>query len=254
METAPQTSIRYICSDGVLLEIGDKRILMDGLIRTQLKMYRPMPQSIIEALEQHIPPFDRIDIAIGSHWHPDHFYAKTVEQCLRSHPETTVVTTPDAMARIHCPLSNTVVMDLDPLTCGKVEVDGVTIIGFRAKHMGEQFADVNNVMFTVEYGGKRFLHTGDTPAELDIFTRYAACVGSELDALIAAFPFIARMSTEPVIRDAIHPKMILAVHLPQAEKDPFGWLLGAERNAERYRQRGYDIRMLKTTEDIVYLD
>jgi len=63
--------VTYLANEGVLLEAGDTRVVIDGLHRHYKDLYATLPDRAREALESAVPPWDGIDLIVVSHRHRD---------------------------------------------------------------------------------------------------------------------------------------------------------------------------------------
>ncbi|MCP4653821.1 MAG: MBL fold metallo-hydrolase, partial [bacterium] len=73
-------------NEGVLIETGGKKILVDALFREPNPAYAAPPKEVLEKLETAQPPFDDVDLILATHNHGDHFDARSVVRHLRHNP------------------------------------------------------------------------------------------------------------------------------------------------------------------------
>ena len=94
---AGRLRVTYVGNEGFLLESSTKRVLMDALYRDGVAGYVILPAERRQKLEAAAPPFDRIDLILASHFHPDHFDAGAVGTHLSANPGAHFLSTPQAV-------------------------------------------------------------------------------------------------------------------------------------------------------------
>ena len=129
------------------------------------------------------------------------------------------------------------VLEIPPEEPGMVrmklpEDPGMSLTLFNSPHMGEQFADVQNLVCLLEAGGKRILLPGDARPDAELFERTASW-SPVIDWLIGPFPLLGLPSTRKRIAAALTVRHALAVHLPRPERDIHGWRASAAKVCER---------------------
>lgn len=78
---------RYLANEGVLVEMGDAKILFDPLFDEAFGQYRLLPGDMRRALMDGEPPWDGIDALFVTHYHDDHFGPAAVLDYLRRHED-----------------------------------------------------------------------------------------------------------------------------------------------------------------------
>lgn len=116
--------VTYVGNAGVLVQMGKKKILIDGCFRGFAGAYL-LPQAIQDKLAKAEAPFDGIDLILTTHAHGDHFDSELVRQHLQSNPKAVFASTRQATAPL---------MDLQ----GRV----LTFEEFRAYNLPEKKLDV----------------------------------------------------------------------------------------------------------------
>ena len=102
---------------------------------------------------------------------------------------------------------------------------------FNSLHMGEEFADIQNLVCLLEAGGKRLMLPGDAKPTKAMYER-AAAWSKKIDWLIAPFPLMGLPSSRRLMARYLEPMHVLAIHLPRPEKDTDGWRKNAEHICE----------------------
>jgi L-ascorbate metabolism protein UlaG (beta-lactamase superfamily) len=221
--------VRYIANEGFLVQAGDQKILIDGLLRRDLlAKYASNATALHEAAVAGRPPFDDIDLVLITHIHYDHF-----------NPETTVAYLKQNSAPVICPKQVAERLASDPSLRGRIQavtpgrnqnqrvnLAGLDVDVFRLRHSPYYIVDkrtgerrdrhsrIENVGFLINLGGRTIFHVGDSglddPAEYPASSMPTAGV----DVLFAGFLVQGELAPrEAVVNRAIRPKNIVLMHL-----------------------------------------
>lgn len=97
---APGLRVTYLANEGVLVEGGGTRILIDALFRDGLDPYARHSRKVQEDLETGRTPFDGISLALATHFHLDHWDAGAISRFLRGNPHSLFASTEHATAML----------------------------------------------------------------------------------------------------------------------------------------------------------
>ena len=169
-----------------------------------------------------------LSLLIITHGHSDHFHAPDVAGAMEKAPGLRILTT-GAVAGI---LDETGA-DMDRVfiypsgTSGGMRISppgipDVSVEIFSAVHDGDRYADVENLVCTVAYGGKKLVSTGDAKPTDELFAHIAKKTPSP-DLLVVPFPLVGLPSARRKLAAHLTPGMILACHLPRPELDTEKW-------------------------------
>ena len=229
----------YVSNAGVLLQMNDKKILIDGLCNSDIAMYKGTPQQIYQQVIQSVPPFDNINLMLITHHHSDHFDVDLTCDFLRNSQNTVVVSTSKVISEIRKVLSDfndEQLIALNPSVHSIQEViaNGIDIEVISMTHFGNEFSSVDNFAYLIR---DRFsvLHVGDAAA---IYENYQGLdlTKKEIDLLIAPFTYISLHSARQIIREYINPQKIAIVHLPHKELDRDGWVDATKKIYNRIKE------------------
>ncbi|MBM4188789.1 MAG: MBL fold metallo-hydrolase [Gemmatimonadetes bacterium] len=170
-----QTPLRltYLGNMGVLLEHAGKRVVIDGFHRGALADYASVPPTILTALESAAEPYRRIDLALTTHRHLDHFDHRAVAARLAA--DSTIVylaareTVDSLVARSAVSARDPRIRAVVPPNGGAADLtlNGVAVRVLDLPHNATPTATVANVGFIVDLGGIRVLHVGDANPDRD---------------------------------------------------------------------------------------
>lgn len=220
--------LTYISNAGVLIQLKDRKILIDGLCRSNNPIYKDPSADIAQKIKGGIPPFDHLDLMLITHEHSDHFDPISVHEFRENNPQTVILSTPSVISKLksHAPLNKEShhLMEFD-LSLHEVEirtVQGIKIHIFSLAHMGKSQGETRNYAYLIEYGLK-LLHVGDASPVPENYDQLNL-LPEKIDYLIAPFPYIGLPSARRVIQDYINPRKIAVLHFPYQELDRFGWI------------------------------
>jgi L-ascorbate metabolism protein UlaG (beta-lactamase superfamily) len=207
----------YLGNEGFLLQTLETAVLVDALFGDGLFGYDVVPPDERRKLENAVPPYDEIVLALASHVHGDHFSAEAVASFLRASPATQFVASEQAVRRL---------LRLDPTLADRTralspdEGESVTFsagnIELTAFNLHHGANDVQNLGLLVEICGLKVLHMGDTEASA---TDMRTAGLDDLRPDVAMLPswYLRPGRWLDAIDDVIRPRRIVAMHIPASE-------------------------------------
>lgn len=245
--------VTYVSNAGVLLEMGNKRILIDSLCKSPVPIYKDTHEVIRDQIIYGVPPYDRIDVILFTHHHGDHFEPINTAEFMRRNPSAVLVSTPETSRRLK---AQTAELDDSRLISpalkvgeeAEYEIKGIRIRVLSLTHEGKDYQDVENYAFLIEANGKRVLHVGDAKPMAENYGHFD--LGREsIDLLLAPFPYVGIPKGQAVIQNHIKPKKVAAIHLPHQDLDRFHWIEGTKKSHARIKERFVDTVFLEVFED-----
>lgn len=226
--------LTYISNAGVFIQLKDRKILMDGLCRSNTPIYKDPSADIALKIKGGIPPFDHLDLMLITHEHSDHFDPISVHEFQENNPQTVILSTPYVISKLraHAPLDkgshNLMEIDLKLHQGETLTVQGIKIRIFSLAHMGKNQEETRNYAYLIEYGLKLF-HVGDASPVPENYDQLNL-LPEKINCLIAPFPYIGLPSARRVIKDFINPQKIAILHFPHKELDRFGWIRATKKS------------------------
>ncbi|WP_425802774.1 MBL fold metallo-hydrolase [Desulfitobacterium sp. Sab5] len=226
----------YISNAGVLIQLKDRKILIDGLCRSNNPIYKDPSPEIAQKIKGGIPPFNDLDLMLITHEHSDHFDPVSVDEFSKNNPGTVILSTPNVITKLRTYDS----MEMDKEQANLIEFNlnlhqeetlnfqGMKIRIISLAHMGKNQEETQNYAYLIEYGLK-LLHVGDADAVSENYNQLNL-VPQKIDYLIAPFPYISIPSARRVIKDYINPQKIAVLHFPHKELDHFGWIKATRKS------------------------
>lgn len=231
------SKLTYVSNAGVLIQLKDKKILIDGLCHSRNSLYKDPSPELAQKIKGGFPPFDNLDLMLITHHHPDHFDPFSIHQFRMQNPKTTILSTHEVISKIKAYAlgndHNLVEFNTDLHHVEKLTLHGINIRIFSMLHTGKGYDDIQNFAYLIDYALK-ILHVGDASPVLENFSKLNLR-DEKLDLLIAPFPYIALPSARIVIKKYITPQEIAIVHLPNEERDRFGWIKATHKSHEKIK-------------------
>jgi len=83
-------TIRYIGTDGFLIQAGGRSVLVDGLVQNPWG-YTNTPERALASMKARKAPFEKLDLLLFSHAHRDHFEPRMTLDVMAAHAEAALV-------------------------------------------------------------------------------------------------------------------------------------------------------------------
>ncbi len=160
-----KVDVTYVGNAGFLINIGDKKILIDALFKGFEGSYE-VPQEVQDKLMLAQAPFDDVDLILVTHTHGDHIDPDMVKQHMQNNPKAIFASTQqmvDGMVEYtnRCIGFNPTIEESE-----SKEINDIRIEAFYLPHGAN--ARIINISFLISVNGITFFQTGD--ADFDQFT------------------------------------------------------------------------------------
>lgn len=226
--------IRHTANAGVLISIGRNSLGVDLFSRDLEGLYQDTPEKLKSELLDEIER-GHIGALLFTHGHGDHFCLEDVAEALKRNPDLIVVSTNEVIGLLKA--TTPFGKQLYAISSGekgnvKVYFSNGSLELFNSKHMGEAYAEVQNLVFMLEAEGRQIVIPGDAWPEPELFARIGEW-SSKPDVLIAPFPLIGLPSSRRMLGKYLRPAHIFALHLPRPEMDDQNWVASAKAVCNR---------------------
>ena len=219
-------AITYVANEGVLLESGGVRVLIDGLFRPTDPTYARVPADRRVDLERAAPPWADIDVVLVSHRHRDHFDPEAVSEYLVHAYHAELVSSQEVVAELeraatsHWELIRDRVLALSwqPGRSEEVRVHGVAIHLLGLSHGSGAVATVQNFGHVVELGSWRLLHLGDAVATEASLAPFHLGDGAGIDVAFVPWWYLADEAQLAAVQRLVAPRRIVFVHVGPSEE------------------------------------
>lgn len=216
--------ITYVANEGFLIQSGDQKVLIDALFREGVAGYATVPPTWRDKLEIAQAPFDGVDLILVSHFHADHLDPQSVARHLENNPDAVLISSPQVTERVLAafldkPDVQRRIRTVAPQGSERIR-QTVGRIGLEVMHVthGARRASIQNLGQIVTLGGKKVLHIGDSEATAEDFRRLQLAKES-IDVALLPFWYLTDLESATLVKKYIHPKHIIAMHIPPAEAD-----------------------------------
>lgn len=228
-----EPQITYVANEGVLLTFAGKAVLIDGLHRPYKPDYAVLDAGGRRRVEHAEGEFAAVRLILVSHVHRDHFDAEAMREHLEHNPHARLIGSPQVVEAVSAALRDSPArerVEAVPYGAGLRHVrahDGITVELIGLPHGSARFRDVHNLGHVIEFGGRTFLHVGDTEldepalAALDLPAR-------RLDVAFLPYWYFLPADGLAAVDRRIGARTYYAVHVPPRDPDA---LAALARNA-----------------------
>ena len=216
-QSTDAVSVTYICNDGIFITDGERKVLIDGMIRnTNLAGWITPGAAPLFQIENGVPPYDNIDVIMITHNHGDHYSIAAVQNYLSNFPNTMLIAPPQVLGSLNVNASQIVNVAPAQFTQENVLVNEVEIDVLYVKHFnqfGNNFCNVQNYNYVVHMNDKKLLHTGDIDLANSNLQDFDL-VDAGIDVIfIPTFGDLVNNDNRTALLDHVNPGQIVALHL-----------------------------------------
>lgn len=211
--------VRYLANEGVQLESGGKKALVDALFHSAMEPYENYSKETREALEETEGPFAGASVVLATHLHADHFDPDAVRRYLRNNPSAVFMGTEEAVEQVEAGYADYSKQVQPVRESGPFELErgGIQVQALPLLHSGRpKWANPQHLGYLVTLGGARVLHAGDAEGTVENFRRHCpTCEG--VDVALVPYWYLLSDKWTPVVRDYLKPKHLVLIHVPPEE-------------------------------------
>lgn len=211
-------SVTYIGNAGFLIQIENKKILIDALFQGFEGSYK-LPQHIQEKLTLAQEPFDDVDLILVTHAHGDHIDPNMVLQHMKNNTNAIFASTKQTVDALIAVDSlddfKESSITFNPLKgkSEKKDINGISVETFFLPHGPD--SRIVNVGFLVSVNGTSFFQTGDVDFDQFTFDEFRALQLPEkkIDLSFIQHFYLTNDSTsKKFVQEAIGGKYIIPIH------------------------------------------
>lgn len=206
-----QVRITYLANEGVLLTSPEAKVLVDALFRDSLGDYVRHSTSTQEQLEAGRSPFDRITLALATHYHLDHWDAGAISRFLHVNAQATFASTPQATGMLPREISSQV----RALRDGSGQSSTLEVSGVRVEAVPLLHGETQNLGFRVLVGDRVLTHLGDAEPNGTNFDRLLA--SGTADVALVPFWWLLDEEGRAFLQHRWKPRHIVAFHFGAAD-------------------------------------
>ena len=237
-------TVTYIANEGVLVTVGDTRVLFDPLFEDHHAMYEAPDAETRRRLIAGEPPFDGIDAVFVSHHHRDHFSPELMLEFLAARPEVRLYAPAQAVTAMRRSTSGDevlaratgIAMDSGDAPMS-IELGDIEILVMRVPHSGwpERHAEVENLVFRITLDDEMTVaHFGDAHADAAFFApNRSAWRRGRTDLAMPPYWFFLSDGGREILDSIVRPERAIGLHVPESIPD--------DTNARPPELRGIDL-------------
>jgi L-ascorbate metabolism protein UlaG (beta-lactamase superfamily) len=213
-----QVNVVYLANEGVLLEAGSDKVLIDPFFKIGFGLYQVLPVEDMGSFLQKNSRLKGADVILVSHRHADHIDPGLVAIYMNQNPGTMFVSSAQASDSVvhQFGIKNERIVNIHPKLNEEILSTTVNGIGLKAawmRHGNERNFGVVNLCFITNIGGRKILHLGDSEINPSIFGQ-VDLAAEGIDLLLAPYWWLIPEYGGPaIIKNRIKPKKIVAFHL-----------------------------------------
>ena len=196
-------------------------------------LYPDTPEAIRQELLRDIQE-KKLGTLVFTHEHADHFCPEDVAEALKMNPDLRIISTEETIRRIRAlepEAGRLTAVAASEQKYRVMTLPGMRLTLFNSIHMGDRFADIQNLVCLLEAGGKHLMLPGDARPEKFLYERTAVW-SKKIDWLIGPFPLMGLPSSRRLITRYLELGDVLAIHLPRPDKDTESWRKNAQHICE----------------------
>jgi L-ascorbate metabolism protein UlaG (beta-lactamase superfamily) len=157
--------VTYVGNAGFLINIGDKKILIDALFKGFAGDYE-LPPEVQDKLINAQAPFDDVDLILVTHAHGDHIDPGMVRQHLQNNPKAIIASTQQLVDALNDSTDRWIGYNPTKEKSDSKVINDISVEAFYLPH-GTDARIINNG-FLISVNGVTFFQTGDV--DFDQFT------------------------------------------------------------------------------------
>jgi L-ascorbate metabolism protein UlaG (beta-lactamase superfamily) len=245
----PELEVTFLANEGFLLRSGERAVLIDAFVAAPYSGYGALRPEDYQKMLAGEAPFEKVQLALASHVHPDHFQPEAARAFLEKHPETVFASTPQVIEMLRAGYEGAAALEdrlravwPDPGKTETLEQDGVRVEAFQLSHGTGRHTEIQNLGQVIELGGKKVLHIGDAEGTIANFEPFGLR-DRELDVAIVPYWYYPRDAARYLIAEHFHASHEIAAHIQPSEvEDVFGsfrlevkWVLVPQEPMQSWR-------------------
>lgn len=240
-----------LASTGMLIEADGVKFLIDGLHKKNSTTFSGLSAEVLADLcEGKKELYQNINYLIFTHLHEDHFSAEYTEKYLESNSVDGFFA-PEILKEKYISLNNKVEQNSDQsyyfdLSLGEKQTirlsDDFSIEVFSAVHAGDQYADVENYCYLINFGGRKLFIISDSDYDSEYFSKMLK--NEDIEAAFINPLFLNNKRGREVITEALKAERLIVYHIPFADDDKYRMRNMVKRDAEKYKDQLPEINIL----------
>jgi len=225
---AESAVIRYVGTDGFLIQAGSKTVLVDGLVRNPWG-YANTPERALAKMKNREAPFGRLDLLLFSHAHRDHFVPEMALEVLSAQPQSVLAggtLISEELRTAGAEAVKALGARIQTIDLKMGEMTTLTAAGIPLTVLGVNHGTADRPYLTLGYimelGGFKIYHQGDIFPDSNL--PFLASVPWEEQKIDIAFfdPFFFQNEeTKKIVLERIKPSVVILMHMLDSEVEGY---------------------------------
>lgn len=226
-QSTPSVKVTYIANEGFMIELSDKKILIDALFKESSErpgVYFVPSDQLLYKMETAKSPFNDLDLILATHNHWDHFNPQSVIRCLKHNPKSFFISTPQAIddmkkerEEFEKIREQVIGIDLDWLSSTDMKVNDIELKIIRTHHSAHHI-EKQNQLYLINLGGKKIFHEGDSDGKIETYQQLNL-KNEEIDIAFVHDWFLWEPQGQKILKEYICPKHIILMHTLKSQVD-----------------------------------
>jgi L-ascorbate metabolism protein UlaG (beta-lactamase superfamily) len=224
-----QLEITYIANEGFLLSTPGKKIMVDALFTGGYGIFLTPPKSLIDSVENALPPFNNINLFLLTHHHADHCDPVLLANYLSMQKNVLLVCSKPALDFIKEKSPSVEqykdqIVEVTPPINQSIskEINGIPVKIFSLKHLSyyKNGVDIDSGMFNISFlfdmGGIKVFHSGDIKKNaLQGYLNQNKEWTDSIDVAFLYYELLDSSQSDPdYVIKMLNPKYIVLMHIP----------------------------------------
>jgi L-ascorbate metabolism protein UlaG (beta-lactamase superfamily) len=215
----------YLANEGVMLSSGGKKVLIVALFLKYKTGFATPADSTQSALASARAPFDNVDLILATHYHGDHFHPGPVAAHLAANPRAALATSSQVIDSLRGRVpagsalnSRILARTTAPGARRREVINGIPVEFLGVSH-GSGPANhlaIQHLVYIIELGGKRILHTGDAILS-DENIRAFRLDTARIDVALVPTWVVTGKASRAAIERWVKPRQVVAFHVGEGE-------------------------------------
>lgn len=228
-----QYRITSLGNTGIYISSNKITILIDGLFDEGYGKYDTPTSSILNSIINKKAPFNKIDMVLFTHAHPDHFNLDLVEKFKEKNSSVKIIAPKSELKMLSsnefdCSVSNDVIMYSD-------SSQGISVKSYKFPHEDDPFDKIEHYIYLINIDGFYILHMGDAKcANIETFKKLN--ITDTIDVVVAPRWFVTASDNKGfnVLEECFHPKNVIISHIAKRDYNEYKKIIGEYKFANFY--------------------
>jgi L-ascorbate metabolism protein UlaG (beta-lactamase superfamily) len=211
--------LTFIANEGVMIESGSVKILIDALFDRPNPAYEAPSDKVLRKLEQGRAPFDKVDLALITHNHPDHMSFGCVDRFMQHNRKTVLIMPRDIVEELKTSSTDwgkirkrVKGVDIEVNSAKDLMFKTIKLRVYRTLHSGDRESPWN-FMYLLSFNGWKVFHEGDSDGKMETY-RQLGFQDLEIDLALVHFWFPLHPVGSEFLQKVAKPHHIALIHLP----------------------------------------